>query len=194
MAHLTQLSVDQIRRPQIQNVVSTTYLGCKLDLKTIANGARNAEYNPKRFAACIMRVRKPKSTALVFSSGKMVVLGATNEQNSQLASRKYARIIQRLGFSEVRFKRFKISNIVANADVGFPVRLEGLAYDHNESCSYEPEMFAGLCYHMMEPKVSLIIFVSGKVVLTGARTFEDINTAFDAIYPTLQGFRKQKLY
>ncbi|CAB1459779.1 unnamed protein product [Pleuronectes platessa] len=45
--------------PQLQNIVSTVNLGCKLDLKTIALRARNAEYNPKRFAAVIMRIREP---------------------------------------------------------------------------------------------------------------------------------------
>jgi TATA-box binding protein (TBP) (component of TFIID and TFIIIB) len=33
--------------PQLQNVVATVNLGCKLDLKEIALHARNAEYNPK---------------------------------------------------------------------------------------------------------------------------------------------------
>ena len=32
-------------------------MGVKLDLKKIALHARNAEYNPKRFAAVIMRIR-----------------------------------------------------------------------------------------------------------------------------------------
>jgi len=34
---------------------------------------------------------------------------------------------------------------------------------------YEPELFPGLIYRMKEPKVVLLIFVSGKVVLTGAQ-------------------------
>lgn len=33
--------------PQLQNVVATVDLGCKLELKDIALHARNAEYNPK---------------------------------------------------------------------------------------------------------------------------------------------------
>ena len=33
-------------------------MGVKLDLKKIALHARNAEYNPKRFAAVIMRIRR----------------------------------------------------------------------------------------------------------------------------------------
>lgn len=39
--------------PTLQNIVATVNLECKLDLKTIALHARNAEYNPKRFAAGI---------------------------------------------------------------------------------------------------------------------------------------------
>lgn len=46
-----------------------------------------------------MRIREPKTTALIFASGKMVVTGAKSEDDSKLASRKYARIIQKLGFN-----------------------------------------------------------------------------------------------
>ena len=73
-------------------------LGCKLDLKRIALQARNAEYNPKRFAAVIMRIRAPRTTALIFSSGKMVCTGAKSEEDSIQAARRYARVIQKLGF------------------------------------------------------------------------------------------------
>lgn len=59
-----------------RNIVCTVNLDCKLDLKKIALHARNAEYNPKRFAAVIMRIREPRTTALIFSSGKMVCTGA----------------------------------------------------------------------------------------------------------------------
>ena len=55
--------------PQLQNIVSTVNMGVKLDLKKIALHARNAEFNPKRFAAVIMRIREPRTTALIFSSG-----------------------------------------------------------------------------------------------------------------------------
>lgn len=59
------------------------HLGVPLDLKKIALHARNAEYNPKRFAAVIMRIREPRTTALIFSSGKMVCTGAKSEDASR---------------------------------------------------------------------------------------------------------------
>ncbi|RYP30706.1 hypothetical protein DL767_006122 [Monosporascus sp. MG133] len=175
--------------PTLQNLVSTVNLDCRLDLKTIALHARNAEYNPKRFAAVIMRIREPKTTALIFASGKMVVTGAKSEDDSKLASRKYARIIQKLGFN-AKFTDFKIQNIVGSCDIKFPIRLEGLASRHHNFSSYEPELFPGLIYRMIKPKIVLLIFVSGKIVLTGAKVREEIYQAFEMIYPVLQDFRK----
>ncbi|PFH52457.1 hypothetical protein AMATHDRAFT_57080 [Amanita thiersii Skay4041] len=175
--------------PTLQNIVATVNLDCRLDLKTIALHARNAEYNPKRFAAVIMRIREPKTTALIFASGKMVVTGAKSEDDSRLASRKYARIVQKLGF-DAKFSEFKIQNIVGSCDVKFPIRLEGLAYSHGQFSSYEPELFPGLIYRMIKPKVVLLIFVSGKIVLTGAKVREEIYTAFNTIYTVLCEFRK----
>ncbi|KAG2075904.1 TBP-domain-containing protein [Suillus decipiens] len=175
--------------PTLQNIVATVNLDCRLDLKTIALHARNAEYNPKRFAAVIMRIRDPKTTALIFASGKMVVTGAKSEDDSRLASRKYARIVQKLGF-DAKFAEFKIQNIVGSCDVKFPIRLEGLAYSHGQFSSYEPELFPGLIYRMLKPKVVLLIFVSGKIVLTGAKVREEIYTAFNTIYTVLCEFRK----
>jgi len=175
--------------PVLQNIVATVNLDCRLDLKTIALHARNAEYNPKRFAAVIMRIREPKTTALIFASGKMVVTGAKSEDDSKLASRKYARIIQKLGFN-AKFTDFKIQNIVGSCDIKFPIRLEGLASRHHNFSSYEPELFPGLIYRMFKPKIVLLIFVSGKIVLTGAKVREEIYQAFEMIYPVLSDFRK----
>lgn len=210
-----------------RNIVSTVNLGCQLDLKRIALQARNAEYNPKRFAAVIMRIRNPRTTALIFGSGKMVCTGAKSEEDSLQAARRYARVIQKLGFPvrylfrylenklnffpnflQAKFRDFKIQNMVGSVDVKFPIRLEALVLKHYQFCSYEPELFPGLIYRMMQPKIVLLIFVSGKVVLTGkiqtnkfsslykidfvlgAKVRREIHEAFERIYPILKGFRK----
>jgi transcription initiation factor TFIID TATA-box-binding protein len=40
---------------------------------------------------------------------------------------------------------------------------------------------------MAKPKIVLLIFVSGKIVLTGAKVREEIYQAFESIYPVLTG-------
>jgi transcription initiation factor TFIID TATA-box-binding protein len=93
----TPLNPIDVPSPTLQNIVSTVNLGkfdfigaflnlnlgVQLELKKIALHARNAEYNPKRFAAVIMRIREPRTTALIFSSGKMVCTGAKSEEASR---------------------------------------------------------------------------------------------------------------
>ena len=186
--------------PVLQNIVSTADLGCKLELRKIALQARNAEYNPKRFAAVIMRIKEPKTTALIFSSGKMVCTGAKSEDDSKKASRKYAKIIKSLGFN-VTFKEnnFKVENIVGSCDIKFQIRLTKLnnvfmekykldakSKEKKYICQYEPEIFPGLIYHMSNPAIVLLIFVSGKIVLTGAKKREQIFEAFKRVLPLLK--------
>ncbi|KAG0421995.1 hypothetical protein HPB47_002138, partial [Ixodes persulcatus] len=172
----------------VENIVATVNLCCRLDLRRIALMARNAEYNPRRFAAVIMRIREPRTTALLFNSGKVVCTGAKSEFHSRVAARKFARITQKLGF-DAQFSDFKIQNIVASADVGFLIKLEALALNHPQFSCYEPELFPGLVYRMVRPSVLLLVFVSGKVVLTGAKVRHQLYQAFDNIYPILEKYK-----
>ena len=127
----------------------------------------------------------------VFSSGKVVCTGAKSESASKTAAKKYAKSIQHIGY-DVKFKDFAIQNIVAKCDVKFVINIEKIFHDHSNFCSYEPEIFPGLIYKMLVPKVVLLVFVSGKVVLTGAKTRDQIYEAFEKIYPTLKQFEKKK--
>jgi transcription initiation factor TFIID TATA-box-binding protein len=177
---------------KVHNVVSTFNMGCLLDLQTIALHARNTHYNPKRFAACIVRIRDPKTTALIFGNGRTVVTGAKNFEQSRLAARKFARMVQKLGYNPL-FGDFKVQNIVATCMVCDPaeflIRLEGLSRDHWQFCHYEPEVFAGAVYRMVEPKLCMLIFPNGKVVVTGAKNEEDIKVAFEKIYHVCWEYR-----
>ena len=182
--------IIQIR---LQNIVATINTHSKLTLDVIAQTARNAEYNPRRFAAVIMRIREPRTTALIFGTGKIIVTGAKTKEDSKIAGRKYVAIIQRCGFQQAAFRDYKVQNLTASTDCGFPIRLEGLVYAHAQHATYEPELFPGLVYRLPEPKCVLLIFVSGKVVLTGARTEEAMTVAFQKLFPVLLEFRKRNI-
>ncbi|KAI8422341.1 hypothetical protein MSG28_006204 [Choristoneura fumiferana] len=89
-----------------------------------------------------------------------------------------------------KFLDFKIQNFIATGDLRFPVRLEALQQAHGQFTSYEPELFPGLVYRMVRPRVVLLIFVNGKIVFTGGKTRNDIHEALDIIYPILRSYRK----
>ena len=122
----------------------------------------------------------------------MIVTGAKSLEDSTNAAQKYTAIIQKVGFP-AKFNDFKVQNMTATCDVGFPIRLEGFIYAHSANATYEPELFPGLVYRMADPKVVLLIFVSGKIVITGAKNADALGTAIENIFDYLLEFRKKNL-
>lgn len=66
--------------PQIQNIIATFDCGTKLDLKSVAQVVPNIKYIPGRFNGAILYLEKPKATALLFQSGKIVLTGTKSEE------------------------------------------------------------------------------------------------------------------
>lgn len=66
--------------PQIQNIIASFDSGIKLDLKRISQVVPNIKYIPTRFNGAILYLDKPKATALLFQSGKIVLTGTKSEE------------------------------------------------------------------------------------------------------------------
>ena len=123
----------------------------------------------------------------------MIITGAKTREDSRTAAKKYVAIIQKIGYPQAVYADYKIQNMTATTDTGFPIRLETMVFAHAQFSTYEPELFPGLVYRLPTPKVVLLIFVSGKVVMTGAKTEEDLTVAFQTMFPVLMEFRKQNV-
>lgn len=167
---------------ELQNVVATFNLGVDhLDLRAIALEKPFIEYNPQKFAAATLRIREPRTTALAFASGNMVCTGAKTELESRLAGRKYVRLLQKHGIP-VSFRAFKIQNIVASAEVPHPLKLMELSRSYGPYVSYEPDLFPGLVFRTTEPKLVFLLFRSGKIVITGAKSRTEISNTFKMLF------------
>ena len=197
-----------IPTPVIQNIVSTVDLGCPINLKEIALQAQNTQYFPNKFSGLIMRIKEPKATALIFSTGKMVCLGAKTEEESKNACRKFGKILKNLNYP-ISLKKFKIENIVSSCNVKFKIPLPKLSnhiikYLGAKRISYEPEVFPGLIYHYYndidnnseenggKSNIVFLIFSSGNIVIAGAKNRNEIYDKFDKLYPLLDKFRDNK--
>jgi len=178
------MAEDNVCIPEIhmQNVVATFNLDVDhIDLNMLASKTPFVEYNPKKFAAATARILSPRTTALCFASGNMVCTGAKDEANALLAARKYVHAFRKFGF-KVRFRGFRVQNLVASTDVGGLLKLEEMAMAFGALAGYEPDMFPGLILRLQQPKVVYLCFRSGKVVITGARTRQMIMDSFYAVY------------
>ncbi|RZC56258.1 hypothetical protein C5167_015130 [Papaver somniferum] len=129
-----------------------------------------------------MRIREPKTTALYLLPVRWdVLLDGINIVDKFLKMTytsvlQYARIIQKLRFPAM-FKGSKIHTTVGSCHVEFPIRLERLSYSHGPFSSYEQELFPGLIYQMKQAKIVLLIFVSCRMVLAGAKLLVDRQAA-----------------
>ena len=204
----TKLATNDIDIPQprIVNIVSMVNLGIQLNLKSITLQCPNSEYNPKRINAVVMRINNPKAAALIFNTGMLICLGTKDEEISKQAAKKFAKNIKRLGYQDVKFKKFTLINIVATCDLKFNIDLtklsEKLGFINNKiqsengtnilKYSYEPEIFRGLILHMNNPEITLLIFNSGKINFVGAKMKEDIFTAHKKVYPLLLKCKKEQ--
>jgi len=74
----------------------------------------------------------------------------------------------------------KIENIVASAPLGVRVPLEKII-ENIEGTEYEPENFPGLVYRVKDPKAAMLIFSSGKVICTGARSIAEVRKAVEKV-------------
>ena len=172
----------------IQNVVASGSLDQTFNLPDIHKVFRTTEYNPKRFPGLVFRLKRPKTSTLIFNSGKMVCTGSKSAKMAKRAIRKVVRELKKNGIIVLGKPKIVIQNMVASGNLRGGVDLETAA-DLLENVMYEPEQFPGLIYRMRDPKVVILIFASGKIVCTGAKSDEMVHEAVNKLYIVLDDFQ-----
>jgi transcription initiation factor TFIID TATA-box-binding protein len=171
----------------IENVVASVTMEQTFNLVDIHKIVPNSEYNPKKFPGLVYRVKRPKSSTLIFSTGKMVCTGTKSEKLAISAVNRVVKELKEYGIVITSKPVITIQNIVASGDLGKPVDLE-LAADILDNVMYEPEQFPGLILRMKEPKVVCLVFATGKGVCTGAKSEEIVTIAVNKLYDEFEDF------
>ena len=170
---------------QIENVVATADLCQRLDLDSILKVTPGARYNPQKFPGLVYTLKKPKTTTLLFASGKMVCTGARSAKSAKRAITQIIRNLKGQGIIILTDPDTEVQNIVASANLRGTIDLEVVA-ERLCKTMYEPEQFPGLIYTMNSPKAVLLVFASGKIVCVGAKTETDINLAVEKLQDMLE--------
>jgi transcription initiation factor TFIID TATA-box-binding protein len=172
---------------KIENIVASAKVSDFLDLPTLASKIKDAEYNKKRFPGVVLRMQDPKIAALVFGSGKVVLTGAKSIDSLSRGLEILGNQLRALNISIPDSLTYKIQNIVTSADLGAPINLNKIAVGFNlEMIEYEPEQFPGLVYRLDEPKVVVLLFGSGKLIITGGKQPDDAKKAVQKILSDLK--------
>ena len=177
---------------KVVNIVVSTALKHDIPLEKMAATLSNTEYNPDQFPGLVIRIKEPKASALIFSSGKVVCTGARTMGDVKLAIKKIIKSLQKINIKITIEPEIKIQNIVASGSVGMDLNLNTLAMKL-ENTEYEPEQFPGLVYKLGGQegfkKATFLLFSNGKIVCTGTKSEKEVHAALDLLVENLKKVR-----
>lgn len=169
----------------IENVVATTSLNKTINIKSVAKRL-DAKYNPDKFPGAIVRLEHPKAVLIVFKSGSIVCTGTKSEEMAKKAICKFASDLSCITkLQNVKLQAIKVENVVASCNLRNKIHLEDAARILPRSL-YEPEQFPGIIHRVCHPKTVLLLFASGRLVCTGAKSIHEVNSSVNAIHMELE--------
>jgi len=175
---------------KIHNMVITVQFADRIDLGKLAGKLpSSAEYFPDNFPGVVYRMKKPRASFLIFSTGKTTCTGTASLKDAKEAIKNMLKLLKDMGIN-VKIPKIVIQNIVASTklDTRFDIDKMAFALENSE---YEPETFPGLVYKM-EGSVTFLIFSTGKIVCVGAKSVKDIKESFDRLVKKLREIKALK--
>lgn len=168
---------------EIVNIAASGDLGLEVDIEQLVEDLDIpvANYDPD-FNASFLRFEEGASELVIlYTSGKYIVRGGDTYSILHETHSRFLSLIRDLGI-EVGEPEFEITNVVCVADLMKNVDLNQLTILLGmEETEYEPEQFPGLVYRPTDSPCVLLIFATGKVVITGGRSKEVAESAFTSL-------------
>src|SRR3989344_7627999 len=150
------MSKKTARDIKVVNIVVSTSLEHDIPLEKMAATLSNTEYNPEQFPGLVLRIKDPQTSALIFSSGKVVCTGARSMEKVHESIKKIIKSLEKINIKIKIEPKIIIQNIVASGTVGMDLNLNPLAMKL-ENTEYEPEQFPGLVYKLPAAKATFLL-------------------------------------
>jgi transcription initiation factor TFIID TATA-box-binding protein len=175
---------------QVVNVVASGALDVELDLESVARELDDVvDYDPEKYPGAYFRFGDDAPLITLYRTGKYIITGSSSEAEAGRLRDEFLSVLHRHGIvSATDDAWFTVQNYVCMADMEQPLNLSALAIGLGlEVTEYEPEQFPGLVYRPPDYTCVLLIFASGKVVITGAADVETAEEAFDHLQTKVEG-------
>ncbi len=135
--------------------------------------ALHGRFSRDMFPAMRVGLKRPRATIQLFETGSLVMPGPKTQFEALLCAYKVLYLLkQKLGIYAL-LHNFRPVNTVGAFSLGFPIDLDGFL-EHHRACAdgsfsvWQPTTYPGLQYHLANPRVTFILYGTGKVVCTGA--------------------------
>lgn len=166
----------------VTNIVASVKVADVLDLDDLARVIPGADYDRQRFSGLVYRSTSPKFAALVFTSGKVNLVGVRHPDTVAPALAALLEALRTAGVDLAPDPQARIVNLVASGNLGTSVSLLKLAVALDlEDIEYEPEVFPGLVHRSGAGGVALI-FTSGAIIVAGALSIHQAQVVSDEVW------------
>lgn len=177
-----------------QNIVYTCSVGTPLNLRHMCNVfmAWGPQYNPKKFSAVVIRVKYINTVAvLIFETGELVCTGSKDREQAMFVTSRIFEQIRLSGYEKyATFSDILERNLVASSNINFNVDLDAMYEENIEFCMYDQEEFPGLIMkHQSLNNITILIFDTGNIVITGSKILEEAQEACKIIFPILKKYK-----
>ncbi|WP_435158172.1 TATA-box-binding protein [Haladaptatus sp. DFWS20] len=167
---------------EIENIVATSAIEQELDVAQLGADLSGGTYDAEQFPGVICRLPMTSATMLLYRTGTITCTGANSIQDVEQGYQELFTQLRTLGVSVPDEPSISIENLVSSADLETSLDLNTLAIGLRiEEIEYEPEQFPGLVYRLEELSIVVLIFNSGKLIITGSKTEAKTHTAVERV-------------
>jgi transcription initiation factor TFIID TATA-box-binding protein len=167
----------------ISNLVGSLRLERELDLEPLSADLENTDYHPETYPSMIYRPDMDSSmSVLTPASGRLAIVGAKSKEELINGVDDFLQKLVTLNIEvEKSVNDLLIQNIVGDFDIGREIDLSALSIALGlENIEYEPEQFPGIIYRG-GGNSTILIFNSGKCVITGSKSYLEVVQVRDDI-------------
>ena len=177
---------------EVVNAVGSGDLGIEIDLNQLRADIRDVEFDPNKYPGAYVRLGEVEPLITVYRTGKYIVTGSKSEEEAYECRKLFLDLLYNNGVLDSPDDEwFSMQNYVCTGELDQVQNLNALAIGLGlESTEYEPEQFPGLVFRPDDHPVVILIFASGKVVVTGAKDINATEEAFQSLKMDLDALVK----
>ena len=167
---------------QTVSTMGSGSLGREVDLGTLVAEIENAlgrsvEANFTSDSIVTLRLDEDGPAYTIYRTGTFQVRGAASEDELSTAEDTFLDVLDEIGVNVPEYEFEHVTSVFMD-DLERDVTLSALTVSLGlESTEYEPEQFPGVVYRPEQFDCVLLVFGSGKVIVTGGRSREEAEDA-----------------
>jgi len=174
---------------RIENVVATGDLDIQINYSDILDSVDlpHVRYDPDIHQGLELRFIEEGPLVTLYATGKYIIRASSLELLSETRE-DTLNLLSEIGLLDTpQDVAFEINNVVGSGSIGREVALEPLETDLNiGETAYDPDNFPALRCKLDVHDATVLLYRSGKVIITGADSVGDAEAAYEEFQSALE--------